>query len=782
MSTHQGLETLKSNGVKRPRQVVPRAAVYASTLPPRPTYPPFVFRPKPSPIGRDQADSNLLAEIEEYDDFLEQSLAYKAQYPQATIPNPYWFLPDGKLPRAGTHYLSQTSQPQAFGAALQQAVPQQNIIMPQYDAKGQTVVQTPQVQNNYQPYQQQQQYQNNYYGQQQQGQQYGQQSITPSVAAPAAAASASSASSAPDPLANPLLSLLNLFNFNTPSTGTAGATSQAHGVTTLVDVQQNPISFPTMGQTNMFDGTTVNAYLGVRYAQAPDAMLRFEKPVMVEAWDPLIHHATHFRASCIPATRKDLEDERNYSEDCLFLNIITPGGKKKDLPVFVYIHGGAFHMGDTESIGFEHAAENFVKNDIIFVSVQYRLGPFGFFSTGDKEIPGNMGLWDVTMALKFLHETIHAFGGDKSKITLGGFSAGSAIVSALLYSLDSDGLFSQAIQLSGSVFSEWAISEQVVKDSTRLAKAVGCSTKNSKSIHECMKERTANEILEGVEKIGSFRPYVRKNKFHMRNDGEFLTNSIDTMVQNAPKKRTLQGVTNLESSYYVFFPQIIDVLAVPKTNWSSYGKEQLKGFIKERIAPESELGSNAAVFYDLVADFYVHRQDSESDDDGSKFYLGRYCELLSDLQYNIPVLHELDMKRKHGWETYFYVTDYASDAVTDPQIPVSGVPHGSETRYLFGNGKAKLNEEDQKFKEFLVGGLVNFIKNGDPSTNSFNWPALTEDFPTRHVRLGPKPKISDTFRPEAYDFWTNTVPKSIGTDALKSRLPAAKAHNRHEEL
>ena len=84
----------------------------------------------------------------------------------------------------------------------------------------------------------------------------------------------------------------------------------------------------------------------------------------------------------------------------------------------------------------------------------------------------------------------------------------------------------------------------------------------------------------------------------MRNDGEFLTNSIDTMVQNAPKKRTLQGVTSLESSYYgnfkskikfidflwitVFFPKIIDVLAVPKTNWSSYGKEQLQGFIKER--------------------------------------------------------------------------------------------------------------------------------------------------------------------------------------------------------
>ena len=78
------------------------------------------------------------------------------------------------------------------------------------------------------------------------------------------------------------------------------------------------------------------------------------------------------------------------------------------------------------------------------------------------------------------------------------------------------------------------------------------------------------------------------------------------------------------------------------------------------------------MFYDLVADFYVHRQDSESDDDDSKFYLGRYCELLSDLQYNIPVLHELDMKRKHGWDTYFYVPDYVSDAVTDPQIPVSG--------------------------------------------------------------------------------------------------------------
>lgn len=154
-------------------------------------------------------------------------------------------------------------------------------------------------------------------------------------------------------------------------------------------------------------------------------------------------------------------------------------------------------------IGYQKAADNFVSKDIIFVSIQYRLGPLGFFTTGDSEIPGNMGLWDQTLALQFLHEVLPDFGGDPDRITLAGHSAGAASVSALLYSPHSDHLFSQAIQLSGSIFSESNLDRNVVDDSRKLAKAAGCPQEDSKELRDCIEIRTVDELLDAMESIVS---------------------------------------------------------------------------------------------------------------------------------------------------------------------------------------------------------------------------------------------------------------------------------------
>lgn len=111
---------------------------------------------------------------------------------------------------------------------------------------------------------------------------------------------------------------------------------------------------------------------------------------MVEKWGPLVHHATKFRASCIPHHANALWRE-NYSEDCLFLNIVSPNLKvrhelvgfystiqpKKPLPVVVFIHGGGYEIGDSEMYGYKTASETLVSEDIIFVSLNYRLGVLG---------------------------------------------------------------------------------------------------------------------------------------------------------------------------------------------------------------------------------------------------------------------------------------------------------------------------------------------------------------------------------------------------------------------
>uniref|UniRef100_A0A8R1ILJ9 COesterase domain-containing protein n=1 Tax=Caenorhabditis japonica TaxID=281687 RepID=A0A8R1ILJ9_CAEJA len=133
--------------------------------------------------------------------------------------------------------------------------------------------------------------------------------------------------------------------------------------------------------TSTESGSKYHVFLGIRYGNPPDHIYRFHKPEPVEKWPHINHDATHFRASCIPSLRSELEEHVNYSEDCLFLNIVTPSdARQKKLPVLVFIHGGGFQFGDSSMLGYSKAADNFVSQDIIFVSVQYRLGPLGFFT------------------------------------------------------------------------------------------------------------------------------------------------------------------------------------------------------------------------------------------------------------------------------------------------------------------------------------------------------------------------------------------------------------------
>lgn len=112
------------------------------------------------------------------------------------------------------------------------------------------------------------------------------------------------------------------------------------------------------------------------------------------------------------------------SEDCLTLNVFVPIlEKRKKLPVIFYLPGGSFATGSGSD--FIYGPDFFVEHEVIYVSVNYRLGIFGFLSLGTREFSGNMGIKDQQLALKWIYENIEAFGGDSQKITLGGISVGT---------------------------------------------------------------------------------------------------------------------------------------------------------------------------------------------------------------------------------------------------------------------------------------------------------------------------------------------------------------------
>lgn len=127
------------------------------------------------------------------------------------------------------------------------------------------------------------------------------------------------------------------------------------------------------------------------------------------------------------------------SEDCLYLNVYSPLRVKNNtpLPVMVWIHGGGFISGTANLFG----ANNFLDKDIILVTLNYRLGIFGFLTLGDLSAPGNFGLKDQVLALKWVQRNIKAFGGDPNRVTIFGESAGGVSVSLHALSEASNGNF-----------------------------------------------------------------------------------------------------------------------------------------------------------------------------------------------------------------------------------------------------------------------------------------------------------------------------------------------------
>lgn len=180
------------------------------------------------------------------------------------------------------------------------------------------------------------------------------------------------------------------------------------------------------------------------------------------------------------------------NEDCLFLNVYTQN-LSGNLSVMFWIHGGAFIIGDGNSLVY--GADLLVREDVIVVTMNYRLSALGFLSTGDKHAQGNYGLKDMVMALKWVNENIAAFGGNPRRITVFGQSAGSVAIHLLLMSEMAKGLFQQAIMQSGSAFSPFSIQTNVKMRAEEVAKNLNIEFNSTESLVEQLRKVELGAIL-----------------------------------------------------------------------------------------------------------------------------------------------------------------------------------------------------------------------------------------------------------------------------------------------
>ncbi|XP_076437361.1 acetylcholinesterase-like [Babylonia areolata] len=227
------------------------------------------------------------------------------------------------------------------------------------------------------------------------------------------------------------------------------------------------------------NGLPYFAFRGIPYAQPPVGERRWQLPEAMPEFDA-VYNATYFRPACVQA------EGVTMSEDCLFLDVYvphsvnasvlwnqteawdlwtlrnnshihTPSDPGSGVAVMVWIHGGSFRGGSSqENAAWKVASEQ----GVVLVVIQYRLGALGFLSSGSSELPGNYGLWDQRLALKWVKDNIRGFGGDAAMVTAAGESAGSASVSQHTLCRHSAGLFQRAVMLSGTAEATWSFSQQ----------------------------------------------------------------------------------------------------------------------------------------------------------------------------------------------------------------------------------------------------------------------------------------------------------------------------------
>ncbi len=291
----------------------------------------------------------------------------------------------------------------------------------------------------------------------------------------------------------------------------------------------------------------VNIFRGVPFARAPIGELRFKPPVRPERWTDT-RDATRWAA---PAMQPGKGDPLP-SEDCLYLNVWAPQGSPGPYPVLVWVHGGGFTGG--RSFSPDQNGAHFARDGVICVTVAYRLGVFGFLDMEPLLGPAyagsaNNGLLDLIAALQWVRENIAAFGGDPSRVTVAGQSAGAKLTDILLGVPSAGSLFQQAISESGGAERVWQ-HEEAVQVSDAYGRIL-TSTARAGSVRDSLTAGQARLLIDAHEELLTSWP----GHFPLRPevDGKTLPQLPIAVIRSGSSrsKRLLIGTNLQESAFFI---------------------------------------------------------------------------------------------------------------------------------------------------------------------------------------------------------------------------------------
>ncbi|XP_068084827.1 esterase FE4-like [Anabrus simplex] len=497
------------------------------------------------------------------------------------------------------------------------------------------------------------------------------------------------------------------------------------------------------------------SFLGIPYAKPPVGNLRFKAPIPAEPWNGTLE-ALYEGNMCKQTDRAGTAPLGD--EDCLFLNVYTPElpGSGPLRPVMVWIHGGGYLFGSGNKDG---QGPQFLLNEgVVYVSINYRLGVFGFLSTEDEVAPGNAGLKDQVLALRWVQQNIAAFGGDPDQVTIFGESAGGTSVQYHLLSPMSKGLFRGAIAQSGSTSCARGIAKKPRKNAFLVGKALGFTGESSQDLVDFLRNVSSDQLvftsLTTINEEDEFRflkiyhelpcvePVVEGEEAFITEDP--LTLLDEGKFQNVPY---LTGVTLAEGVYFL----LVGVFNGNRT-LQEIDEDFTKVFKPELRICRGEPCGDAMI--PKIRSFYLGDQPLNNDT------LLNFIDLCTDMSFADGVLHGVKMmSTRSSAPVYFYQFSYDGGLVET--LPVlANLPrpmHSDDLGYIFDRGIQVSDDSlDAKVRYRMVTMWTNFVKTGNPTLE------ISEEFPawlpytdeeTNYLDIGAQLKAKKDYHKTRMDFW-----------------------------
>ncbi|WP_284037203.1 carboxylesterase/lipase family protein [Neobacillus sp. 114] len=449
-------------------------------------------------------------------------------------------------------------------------------------------------------------------------------------------------------------------------------------------------------QGEQIDG--VYSWKGIPFAKPPVGPLRFRAPELPDSWEG-VRDATSFSPVAAQTQKEIMEffgnDVSNVSEDCLYLNVWSPGADDKKRPVMVWIHGGAYVTGSGSGHWYDGASFA-TKGDVVVVTINYRLGVFGFLHLGEiggeeYATSGNCGILDQVAALHWVQENIAAFGGDPNNVTIFGESAGAMSVGVLLGFPSAQGLFQKAILQSGA-----AANVHPPATATKVAGAILAALQIEASNLSKLEELPVEQLLQAADVLPSMSlgPVI---------DGVSLPKHPQLAIAEGSAKDIPVLIGTNKDEFNIF--------SVFDPEWKDADEAKVKAIFEKTFGP----------LVPLIANFNPEPLSQDLFNKLLTIHIFTYpAQKLAELQGNqgAPVwMYRFD------WETPVF--DGALKATHALEIPfVWNTLDKPNTTNFTGTSPERQQVADQMHQAW-----INFARNGNPNTDALpSWPKYDLNF------------------------------------------------------